>query len=106
MRGLVRHEADRETNFMLIRTAAVAFAATLTFAAAAGAVDLQNATSQELKVLLTEPGGKTEITIKAGETKEDVCAMCTVNVEGKTPVSGVGLDMIVIEDGGLKKIEN
>lgn len=91
---------------MLIRAAAAAFATTLVFATAAGAVDIENASGKEQKVLLTEPGGKTNLVLKAGETKEDVCAMCTVAVEGMKSVDGVGLDKVVIEEGGMKKIEN
>ena len=91
---------------MLIRVAAAAFATTLVFATAAGAVDVENASGKEQKVLLTEPGGKTNLVLKAGETKMDVCAMCSVTVEGMKPVEGVGLDKVVIEANGLKKIEN
>lgn len=91
---------------MLIRAAAAAFATTMILATAAGAVDVENASGKEQKVLLTEPGGKTNLTLKAGETKMDVCAMCTVTVEGMAPVDGVGLDKVVIEESGLKKIEN
>ncbi|MFN4088608.1 MAG: hypothetical protein ACK4QW_06125 [Alphaproteobacteria bacterium] len=92
---------------MLMRAAAAAFATTLAFAGAAGAVDLRNDTTKEVKVQLTQPGAKPdEVTLQAGETKEDVCAMCTVTVEGMEPMSAVGLDMIVIGDSELKKIEN
>lgn len=91
---------------MLIRAAAAAFATTLVFATAAGAVDVENASGKEQKVLLTESGGKTNLVLKAGETKMDVCAMCTVTVEGMQPVEGIGLDKVVIEQGGLKKVEN
>ena len=91
---------------MLIRAAAAAFATTLVFATAAGAVDVENTSGKEQKVLLTGPGGKTNLVLKAGETKMDVCAMCTVTVEGMKPVEGVGLDKVVIEANGLKKIEN
>lgn len=89
-----------------LRTAAAAaFAAGFLFASAAGAVDVENASGKDQKVLLTESGGKTNLELKAGETKADVCAMCTVAVEGMDPIDGVGLDKIVIEAGGLKKIE-
>ena len=91
---------------MLIRAAVAAFATTLVFATAAGAVDVENASGKEQKVLLTESGGKTNLVLKAGETKMDVCAMCTVTVEGMKPVEGIGLDKVVIEANGLKKVEN
>jgi hypothetical protein len=85
--------------------AAALLAGALVLPAAAGAVDVENEDSKEHKVTLTEPGGKQEVTLKAGEKKMDLCAICTVTVQGMQPVQASGLDRVVIKDGKLEKIE-
>src|SRR3546814_11633820 len=76
---------------MLIRAVSATFVAILALVPVAGAVDVENASKTEQTVLLTEPGGKSNVVLKAGETKLDVCAKGTVNVEGMEPLDGVGL---------------
>lgn len=85
--------------------AAAFVAAGLMVPAGAGAVDVENEDAKEHKVTLTEPGGKQEITLKPGEKKVDLCAICTVNVPGMQPVQASGLDRVIIRNGKLDKIE-
>ena len=76
--------------------AAFAFVASMSVTHAARAVDVENEDTKAYKVTLTEPGGKSELNLAAGEKKMDVCAMCTVAVESMQPVSASGLDRVVI----------
>ncbi len=85
--------------------AAALFAAGLLASAGVGAVDVENQDSKDHKVTLTESGGKKEIEVKAGETQLDLCAICTVSVEGMEPVEASGLDRVIIKDGKLTKVE-
>ena len=86
--------------------AVAALASPLLFADVARAVDVENEDSKEYKVTLTEPGSpKTEIKLGAGEKKMDLCATCSVAVEGMQAVSASGLDRVVIKDGKITKIE-
>ena len=84
----------------------IAAAALLAVSGAAYAVDVENEDTTEHKVTLTEPGSpKWEVKVGGGEKKLDVCAMCSVAVEGAQPVSASGLDRVVIKGGKLTKIE-
>ena len=86
--------------------AVAAVASPLLFADIARAVDVENEDAKEYKVTLTEPGAaKTEIKVGAGEKKMDLCATCSVAVEGMQAVSASGLDRVVIKDGKVSKIE-
>jgi uncharacterized protein involved in tellurium resistance len=67
---------------------------------------VENEDAKEYKVTLTEPGSpKSEIKVAAGEKKMDLCAMCSVAVEGMAPVEASGLDRVVIKDGKVTKVE-
>src|SRR3546814_6755915 len=77
---------------MLIRAVSATFVAILALVPVAGAVDVENASKTEHTVLLTEPGGKSNVVLKAGENKMDVCGMCSVNVGGMGPLDGAGVE--------------
>ena len=85
--------------------AAVAFVTAVSASGVARAVDVENEDTKAYKVTLTEPGGKQDLNLAAGEKKMDLCAMCTVAVEGMQPVNASGLDRVVIKDGNVTKIE-
>lgn len=85
--------------------AAALLAGSLVLPAAAGAVDVENEDSKEHKVTLAEAGGKQEITLKPGEKKQDLCAICTVAVSGMESVQASGLDRVIIKNGKLEKVE-
>jgi hypothetical protein len=77
----------------------------MTVATAAGAVDVQNDDAKEYTVTLTEPGGKQTVKLGPGETKMDICAVCSVSIEGAAAVQGSGLDKVIIKDGKLTKVD-
>ena len=84
---------------------ATMFGAALGLSMPAGAVDVENSDSKEYSVTLTESGGKQTIKVGPGETKMDLCAVCSVSIEGATPVQGSGLDKVIIKDGKLSRVE-
>lgn len=86
--------------------AAAAVVAPLMLVQRAQAVDLENEDATEYKVTLAEPGAaKAEVKLGAGEKKMDVCAVCSVSVEGAQAVSASGLDRVIIKGGKLTKVE-
>jgi hypothetical protein len=88
----------------LLRAAFFAVAA-LGLAGTAAAVDVENADQKEYTVTLTESGGKTTVKLGPGETKMDLCAVCSVAIEGAQPVNGSGLDKVIIQDGKLSRVD-
>lgn len=95
-------------TMLSLRTAALAFgvaAASLSLTGTASAVDVENGDQKEYTVTLTESGGKATVKVGPGETKMDLCAVCSVAIEGAQPVSGSGLDRVIIKDGKLSRVD-
>ena len=78
-------------------------AAVLAFAPAAMAVDVENQDSVDYKLdIAIGDGGPTTMTIKAGETKTDVCggSACVIELDGKN-WNGFTNEHVVIKDKKL-----
>lgn len=70
---------------------------------AAQAVDILNEDGRDYDVIVVENGAESSFTLFSGGAEDDVCAACTLEIEGLGSIDASGKDTIVISGGKLTK---
>lgn len=83
--------------------AAVAVMSVLALSPAARAVDVLNEDGRDYDIVVVENGAESVFTLFSGGSEEDVCATCTISIEGVGSIDASNKDTVVISGGKLIK---
>lgn len=75
----------------------------LMLAPAARAVDILNVDGRDYDVIVTENGVESYFTLFSGGAEEDVCAACTVEIDGIGSIEASGKETVIVSGGKLTK---
>lgn len=81
----------------------VAVLSVLALVPAAQAVDVLNEDGRDYDVIVVENGVENVFTLFSGGSEEDVCASCTISIDGVGSIEASGKETIVISGGKLAK---
>ncbi len=77
----------------------------LVLSVAAFAADLKNEDGVKYEIKIYKDGGRVETTIDGGTTISQICGECEIEVVGVGKIKASGVEVWVIKDGKLSKLE-